>query len=139
MSGTPLRGRCDTPGALRRAAYCLDLDAPCDALPGCESAPAGAIDKYLTSSGLAALRRLLPDRDVAPAVAGERLPVPVVPALPEGHSCQPGHQVQLCGPNVAEWHGQGFGLAVVDPVVVRDQRLGGDVVFIEAKMGPGDG
>src|SRR6266540_1800928 len=80
------------------------------------------------------LRRLLPDRDVTPAVAGEGLSVPVAPALVQGHAGQARHQVQFRGPHVAERRGEGLEPAIDDPVVVGDGDLRGDVVLLEAEV-----
>src|SRR5947207_2638826 len=80
------------------------------------------------------LARLLPDRDVAPAVAREGLTLPAAPALAQRHSGQARHQVKLRRPRVAKWGRESLDLPVDDPVVVRDSDLGCDVVFLEAEM-----
>jgi hypothetical protein len=48
--------------------------------------------------------RLLPDGDVLGAVAGERLALPVAPALAQRHPGEPRHQVELRRPCVAKRH-----------------------------------
>ena len=45
---------------------------------------------------------LLPDRDVPAALAGERLPAPVLPPVAQPHPGQPRHQVELGRPHVPE-------------------------------------
>src|SRR6516165_4885047 len=58
------------------------------------------------------LRRLLPHRDVAPALAGEWRTLPVAPAPAQGHPGEPRHQVQLGRPHVAERDRERLYLAV---------------------------
>src|SRR5439155_11471685 len=78
--------------------------------------------------------RLLPNRDLALAVARERVAVPIAPTLAPRHSRQPRHEIELRRPDVAEGCREGPGLAVHEPVVVRYGVLGRDVDLIKAEM-----
>src|SRR3954453_23353241 len=68
--------------------------------------------------------RLLPHRDVLLAVVAERLAVPAAPPVAQRHPGEPGHQVELRRPHVAERHREDVEPAVDRAVVVRDQALG---------------
>ncbi len=62
--------------------------------PGPEAVPGGSGPSSPPArSGLAV--RFLPDRDMRPALGGERGSFPVSPAVPERHAGQLGHQVEL--------------------------------------------
>src|SRR5438105_4761429 len=63
------------------------------------------------------LSGLLPDRDMALAFGCEGFAVPVAPPLAQSHSGEPGHEVQLGWPGVADRCRKPFGIAVHEPVV----------------------
>jgi len=58
------------------------------------------------------LRSLLPNRDVAAALSGEWLAMPVAPSLLQGQACQSSHEVELSGPSIAVWGRELLELAV---------------------------
>src|SRR6185369_9160103 len=75
-----------------------------------------------------------PDRDVLPAVARERLAPPARPALHETHAGDPGHEVELGRPDVAERARRVLDLVADPREMVRDQPLRGDVVLVDAPV-----
>jgi len=77
----------------------------------------------------------LPDRDVTRAVGSKRLPLPASPSLAQPHSGDPRHQVEFGRPDVAKRHVMYSGMVTVDPVVVGDEALHGDVVLVESEPG----
>src|SRR6266516_6396374 len=75
----------------------------------------------------------LPVRDVAPAVAGEGLALPVAPALAQGHPGESRHEVQLGRPSVALRRRVGFKLAVYHPEMMGKRDLPRKVILLETQ------
>src|SRR4029453_18615904 len=76
----------------------------------------------------------LPNRNVLGALARERLPLPTAPALAQRHAREPRHQVKLRRPHIAKRRRDGVDLAVLDPVVMRDESLTDNVVLVKADV-----
>ena len=79
-----------------------------------------------------------PDRDVCGAVAREWLSVPVAPSFAQGHAGELCHQVVLGRPGVSVQRIEERRSTVGDPVMMRDQHLVGDVVFVDTEVTGGD-
>src|SRR5215831_2138496 len=82
--------------------------------------------------------RLLPDRHVLVALAGERLPPPPGPPLAQPHPRELGHQVKLGRPHIPEREVGVLAAAALHLDVVRAHRLRGGVVDIERPAGLAD-
>src|SRR4051794_37506049 len=77
-----------------------------------------------------------PRRDMPGAFAAERFAGPGLPAVLRLEAGDPGHQVQLGRPDVAERYRPEGAAAVRDADVVGAHPLGGDVVAVERPVGP---
>src|SRR4029453_4942699 len=76
----------------------------------------------------------LPNRNVLGALARERLPLPTAPALAQRHAREPRHQGKLRRPHIAKRRRDDVDLAVLDPVVMRDESLPDNVVLVKADV-----
>src|SRR6267143_4581671 len=82
----------------------------------------------------ASLRRLLPNRNVAPAFTREGLTLPATPPFAQRHSSESCHQIQLGRPHIAERRRKGLKFSVHHPVVMGVGDLRRDVIFLEPEM-----